>query len=85
MEENVISVKVNGGTIIARRNSNPDYDGIYIAFETDSGETVDIVMTEYKAESNAIDVYAYEDVNTEAWTRKFSLKIEKILEAVKED
>lgn len=42
-------------------------------------------MTEYKAESNAIDVYAYEDVNTEAWTSKFSLKIDEILEAVKED
>ena len=52
MDKNEIRVKVNGGHLVAGRNSDPDYDGIYIVFETDDGDIVDVVLTECKAENN---------------------------------
>ena len=79
MNKNEIRVKVNGGFLVAGRNSDPDYDGIYIVFETDDGDIVDVVLTECKLENdNVIDVYCYEDVYTEDWTSKFKLSIPEI-------
>ena len=56
---NEIRVKVNGGYLVAGRNADPNYDGIYVAFETDEGTVIDIVLTEAKSEYNKelIDVY----------------------------
>ena len=47
---NEIRVKVNGGYLVAGRNADPNYDGIYIVFETDEGIIIDIVTTEAKSE-----------------------------------
>ena len=84
MCQNEIRVKVNGGYLVAGRNSDPDYDGIYIVFETDDGDIVDVVLTECKAENDykKIDVYTYEDVYTEWWTRKYTLDNEAIYKAI---
>ena len=49
---NEIRVKVNGGYLVAGRNADPNYDGIYIVFETDEGTIIDIVLTEAKSEYN---------------------------------
>ena len=61
---NEIRVKVNGGYLVAGRNADPNYDGIYVVFETDEGTIIDIVLTEAKSEYNKelIDVYCYENV-----------------------
>ncbi len=81
---NKIRVKVNGGYLVAGRNPDPDYDGIYIVFETNNGDIVDIVLTEAKAEYNKekIDVYCYEDVYTEDFTRKYTLDNKEIYKAL---
>ena len=50
MNNSEIRVKVNGGYLVAGRNADPDYDGIYIIFETDNGDIVDVVLTEAKVE-----------------------------------
>ena len=42
---NEIRVKVNGGYLVAGRNADPNYDGIYIVFETDEVTIIDIVLT----------------------------------------
>ena len=80
MDNKEIRVKVNGGYLVAGRNSDPDYDGIYIVFETDDGDIVDVVLTECTAKNDykKIDVYCYEDVHTEDWTRKYKLSIPEI-------
>ena len=84
MDKNEIRVKVNGGYLVAGRNSDPDYDGIYIVFETDDGDIVDVVLTECKTENDKkkIDVYCYEDVYTEDFTKKYTLDNEEIYKAI---
>lgn len=82
--DNEIRVKVDGGYLVAGRNSDPYYDGIYIVFETDDGDIIDVVITECKLENDQkeIDVYTYEDVYTEDFTRKYSLDIGEIYRAI---
>ena len=84
VNNNEIRVKVNGGYLVARRNADPNYDGIYIEFETDEGTAIDIVLTEAKAEYNKekIDVYCYENVYTDEFTKKFTLDIKEIYNAL---
>ena len=84
MDKNEIRVKVNGGYLVAGRNPDPDYDGIYIVFETDDGDIVDVVLTECKAENDKkkIDIYCYEDVYTENFTKKYTLDNEEIYKAI---
>ena len=83
MNNKEIRVKVNGGYLLAGVNPDPDYAGIYVTFETDEGDLVDIVLTECKSKNNnVIDVYCYEDVYTEDWTSKFKLSIPEINRAI---
>lgn len=84
MNTNEIRVPVKDGYLVATRNTDPDYDGISIYFETDNGDMIDIVLTECKAEKNKeeIDVYCYEDVYSEDWTRKFIIGSEEIKSAI---
>ena len=84
MERNEIRVKMDGGYLVAGRNMDPNYDGIYIVFETDDGTVIDVVLTECKEELNRkkIDVYCYEDVYTEDFTRKYTLDSEEIYKAL---
>ena len=81
---NEIRVKVNGGYLVAGRNANPNYDGIYIVFETDEGTIIDIVTTEAETEYNKelIDVYCYENVYREDFTKKFTLDTEESYKAL---
>lgn len=74
MERNEIRVKMNGGYLVAGRNADPNYDGIYIVFETEDGMVINVVSTECKSENgkNKIDVYYYEDVYTEDFTRQYT-------------
>ena len=81
MEVNEIRVKVNGGYLVAGRNPNPDYDGIYIVFETDEGDMIDVVTTEENY-SGKIDVYCYENVYNEDFTRKYTLDSNEIYKAI---
>lgn len=84
MEKNEIRVKMNGGYLVAGRNADPNYDGIYVVFETDDGTLIDVVLTECKEENNRkkIDVYCYEDVYNEDFTRKYTLDSEEIYKAL---
>lgn len=83
MQETEIRVKVNGGYLVAGRNQDPEYDGIYIVFETDDGDVVDVVTTECKVnDKDKIDVYCYEDVYTEDFTKKYTLDSKEIYKAV---
>lgn len=81
-----IRVKVDGGYLISGRNVDPNYDGIYVCFESDSGYIVDIAIAEVKSENNkeVIDVYNYEDVSSEEWTSKFSIKTKDIKEVLQD-
>ena len=84
MDKNEIRVKMNGGYLVAGRNADPNYDGIYVVFETDDGTVIDVVLTECKEETDRkkIDVYCYEDVYNEDFTRKYTLDSEEIYKAL---
>ena len=84
MYQNEIRVKMNGGYLVAGRNADPNYDGIYVVFETDDGTVIDVVLTECKEENDRklIDVYCYEDVYSEDFTRKYTLDSEEIYKAL---
>ena len=86
MNDNEIRVKINGGYLVAGRNPDPDYDGIYIVFETDDGDIIDVVLTEAKSEYNKekIDVYCYEDEYDDDFTRKYTLDSKRIYKALNE-
>ncbi len=76
MNDEKIKIKLpNGGSIIAERNPDPDYDGVTVYFETEKGGIASIVCVECKAENNynKIDVYTYEDETSDDFTRKFTL------------
>lgn len=84
IENKEIRVPVKNGVLVAGRNGDPDYDGIYIVFETNEGDIIDLVVTECKAENNqkVIDIYSFEDAYTEDFTRKASVNIEDIYNAL---
>ena len=84
MNNNEIRVKVNGGWLVAGRNDSLLYDGIYIVFETDEGDIIDIVLTECGDMNNRdkVDVYCYEDVYNEDFTKKFTLDNKEIYKAL---
>ena len=80
-----IKVPVNGGYLLAGRNKNPYYDGIYIVFQSYDGTMINLVNVEVpnSEHKNSINMYSFEDINSEDYTRKaiFSLpEILKILE-----
>lgn len=80
MDGKQIRIKIKDGYLVAGRNSDPDYDGIYIVFETNEGDIIDVALTECKTENDMkkIDVYTYEDVYTDNWTRKYTLDTDEI-------
>lgn len=84
MDNTKIKVKVNGGYIVAGRSTDQNNDGIYIAFETDGGDIIDMVLTEAKAEYNKekVEVYCYENVYHKDFTRKFTIDIKEIYKAL---
>ena len=77
MKSNQIRVKTNNGYIIAERNPDPDYDGVSVLFETNQGDLFDLVLIESKKENNyqTIDIYNYEDVYNEDYTKKHEIYI----------
>lgn len=82
-----IRVKTIGGTLIAEQNFDPDYAGISIVFETEDRNVIDIVGVECKAETGQkeLDIYSFEDVSTEDCTRKVTIKVADIYQALEED
>lgn len=79
-----IRVPMHGGYLVASRNSDPDFDGINIVFESNDGDIIDIVLAECKSENNRklIDVYTYEDVYCEDVTRKYIINSDEISKAL---
>lgn len=77
-----IRVAVKGGYLVATRNPELDYDGITIVFETSDGDVVDIVTAECTSENEyeQTDVYCYEDISSEDFTRKFTIDHEEVYE-----
>lgn len=79
-----LSTGVNGGSLVASVSRDVDYPSIGICYQTEDGDLLDIAVAECKRESGNqnIDVYVFEDVYTEDYTRKFTLKKADIDEAM---
>lgn len=82
-----IRVKVDGGYLVAQRNADPDYDGISVMFETDERDIIDIVLIESPndTERKITNVYTYEDVYQEDFTKKYVIKHDDIYRALYEE
>lgn len=80
MNENEIRVPINDGYLVARRNADPNYDGIHIVFETKDGVSINITSVECKLETDKkkIDIYTYANVYTKDFTSKNSIKVDEI-------
>jgi len=84
MDTDKIRVKVNGGYIVAGRNADPNYDGIYIIFQTDDGYIIDLVVTECPTQDDKkkINVYSSENIYDEGFTRKQTFDIAEMTKAL---
>lgn len=82
MKDREIRVPVRGGYLVAGRNVDPNYDGIYVIFEDCDGYVYEIVNVTSSSEKEyaTTDVYCYEDPNSENFTRKFSIDNEDYYE-----
>lgn len=78
VDKEQIEININNGTLIAKRNPDPDFDGFRIMVEKDNGDTINVVLTECKEanDKKKIDVYTYENIDEKDYTRKYSLDIE---------
>lgn len=87
MKETEIRVPVNGGYIVAGRNPDLDYDGIYIVFETSDGDIMDLVVVESTAadEYHKTNIYTYGNVWNEDFTNKQVIDHDDIYEALYEN
>lgn len=79
-----LKVKVNGGTLVAGALADPNNPGIYIQFETDKKDRVDIADIEVKNENGNKDIVAllFENVQSDECTRKFTLRSADIQKAL---
>lgn len=79
-----IIVPVNDGFLVAGRNADAGYDGIYIVFETNDGDVIDIVTTACKEDEDKkkINIYSYLDVYSDDYTSKDTIDIDKIYDAL---
>lgn len=87
MKENEIRVPVNNGYLVAKRNTDPNYDGIHIVFETKDGVSIDIASVECKLKTDKkkletdkkkIDIYTYANVYGEDFISKNLIKVDEI-------
>lgn len=85
--KNEIRIPMHGGYLIATASIDPDYPGICVMFETNEGTLIDVVYAETKAENEKkkIDVYCYENAYNEDFTRKYTLNVKDIYEAISEE
>ena len=76
-----IKVPVKGGYLVAGRNEDPNYDGIYIVFQSYDGIMIDLVNVETpnSEHKNSINMYSFEDINSEDYTRKAIFSLSEIL------
>ena len=83
----VVRVKVDGGHIIAGRNPDPRYDGVCVMFETNAGDIIDLVLVESpdETERKVTNIYTYEDVYQEDYTKKCINKNDDIYRALDEE
>ena len=72
MKEGTIRVPVNGGFLVAGKNADDDYDGIYIV-------TTECRKSELKRK---IHIYSYLDVYSDDYTSKSTIDIDKIYDAL---
>lgn len=77
-EREQIRININGGTLVVERNPDPDFDGFRAVVEKNNGDIIDVVLVECKDlnDRKKVDVYTYENIDEEDYTRKYSLDIE---------
>lgn len=80
---NRIEVKMEGGHLVATKHEGLDYKGIYIAFEADNGEVIEIIAAEMSEEigKDNLKVYCYQDPSVDEPTDTYLIKNEDLITA----
>ena len=81
---NEIKIPVKNGHLIAKKENDPDYSGVAIAFRTNNNMDIPIALIESKSENDKskIDVYTYEEPHADGFTRKFTLDCEELQKSI---
>lgn len=79
-KDNQARIKIPGGELVAEENPNPEYPGICVYLELDSGDIMDLVLMENHNQDgkSTIEVYGYEDVWNEDWIQKYSIDMSEV-------
>ena len=81
-ENNKIKIKMEGGHLVATKHEGSDYKGLYIAFEADNGEIIEIVAAEMNKEiGDNLKVYCYQDPFVDEATDTYLIKKEELITA----
>jgi len=76
-------IKVSGGYLVATKEGDGLYEGVSVCFETEAGDIVDIVLLKSESEDEyaKTDVYLFENIYDEFFTRKYTLDHNEIIKA----
>ena len=77
-----LKIKINGGTLVAGAYDDPNNSSVFICFETEEGDIIDIATASTHGNNKNIHVYVFEDVTAEDPTYEFILKHKEMLEAL---
>ena len=82
MENKTLRVKVNGGYLVAAESSTEP--GIYVYFETDDGNELDLVLAQVPSDSQNIKVYNWNDPYSEEYTQETHIRHKDVVQAFAE-
>lgn len=72
-------ITIPGGKLVVCQNSNPEYPGIYVQFEIDEGDLINLVTVE--GHRCNVNMYCYGEPACEGYTDKASIPIYEFYKA----
>ena len=74
---------MEGGYLVATKHEGLDYKGLYVTFEADNGEAIEIVAAEMSEEmgKDNLKVYCYQDPFVDEATDTYLIKNEDLIAA----
>ena len=85
--DNQTRIKPPAGELVAEESPNLQHPGICVYLELENGDILDIALMEYhkEDEKSSIEVYDYEDVWSEDWTKTYSIDMSEVKKAFEDN
>lgn len=80
--DNQARIKIPGGELVAEENPDLENPGICVYLELENGDILDLALMEHHNQNgkSIVEVYDYEDVWSEDWTKKHSIDLSEAKE-----